>query len=113
MTVNIEPEAGYALDTLTVMCGETAVETTKVNDEKYTFVMPAGDVTITATFAIHVTEPYFRGQNLILEGLIGVSFNMELPAISGVDYATSYMTCSVEHGDCTERVDYTGNNSFI
>jgi hypothetical protein len=113
ITVNIEPEEGYALDTLTVMCGETAVETTKVNDEKYTFVMPAGDVTITATFAIPVTEPYFRGQNLILEGLIGVSFNMELPAISGVDYATSYMTFSVEHGDCTERVDYTGNNSFI
>lgn len=113
VTVNIEPEEGYALDTLTVMCGETAVETTKVNDEKYTFVMPAGDVTITATFAIPVTEPYFRGQNLILEGLIGVSFNMELPAISGVDYATSYMTFSVEHGDCTERVDYTGNNSFI
>ena len=113
VTVNIEPEEGYALDTLTVMCGETAVETTKVNDEKYTFVMPAGDVTITATFAIPVTEPYFRGQNLILEGLIGVSFNMELPVISGVDYATSYMTFSVEHGDCTERVDYTGNNSFI
>ena len=52
-------------------------------------------------------EPVFKSQNLILDGLIGVSFNMELPEISGVDYDDSYMTFSVEHGTCTERVDYT------
>ena len=56
---------------------------------------------------IPATEPYFASQNLILDGLIGVSFNMELPEISGVDYSTSYMTFSVPHGTCTERVDYS------
>ena len=109
VTIYVEPEDEYELDTLTVMCGETAVETTKVSDSEYTFVMPAGDVTITATFAIPATEPFFKSQNLILDGLIGVSFNMELPEISGVDYSTSYMTFSVPHGTCTEQVDYSAS----
>ena len=109
VTIYVEPEEEYELDTLTVMCGETAVETTKVSDSEYTFVMPAGDVTITATFAIPATEPYFKSQNLILDGLIGVSFNMELPEISGVDYSTSYMTFSVPHGTCTAQVDYSAS----
>ena len=52
-------------------------------------------------------EPTFASQNLILDGLIGVSFNMDLPEIEGVDYSTSYMTFSVPHGTCTERVDYS------
>ena len=107
VTVYLEAEDDYAVDTLTVMCGETAVETYKVNDWQYTFVMPAGDVTVTATFAIPVTEPFFKNQNLILDGLIGVSFNMELPELDGVDYSTSYMTFSIAHGTCTERVNYS------
>lgn len=109
VTIYVEPEEDYELDTLTVMCGDTAVETTKVSDSEYTFVMPAGDVTITATFALPATEPFFKSQNLILDGLIGVSFNMELPEISGVNYSTSYMTFSVPHGTCTERVDYSAS----
>ncbi len=111
VTIYLEAEDDYAVDTLTVMCDDTAVETNKVNDWEYTFTMPAGDVTITATFAIPATEPFFKSQNLILDGLIGVSFNMELPEISGVNYATSYMTFTVEHGTCTERVDYTASKT--
>ena len=111
-------EEGYALDTLTVLCDGTEVETNKVNDDQYTFVMPSGDVTVTATFAVPV--PKFKTQSLLLSGEIGLSFNMDLPEISGVNYATSYMTFSVEHGTCTERVDYTasrtkasGNKGFV
>lgn len=112
VTIYLEAEDDYAVDTLTVMCGGTEVETNKVNNWQYTFLMPAGDVTITATFAIPASEPYFRGHELILDGLIGVSFNMELPAISGVDYTTSYMTFSIEHGECTEQADYNEDASF-
>lgn len=54
-------------------------------------------------------EPTFASRNLILDGLIGVSFNMDLPEIEGVDYSTSYMTFSVPHGTCTERVDYSAS----
>ena len=45
VTLTVTPAEGYELETLTVMNGETAVEVTN-----NTFVMPAGDVTITATF---------------------------------------------------------------
>ena len=58
-----------------------------------------------------VAEPKFVSQSLILDGKIGVSFNMELPEISGVDYDTSYMTFSVDHGICTERVDYNASKA--
>ena len=56
-------------------------------------------------------EPAFKTQSLLLSGEIGVSFNMELPEISGVDYSTSYMTFSVERGTCTERVNYTASKT--
>ena len=45
VTLTVTPAEGYELETLTVMNGETAVEVTN-----NAFVMPAGDVTITATF---------------------------------------------------------------
>ena len=54
-----------------------------------------------------VVEPKYVSQSLILDGMIGVNFNMELPEISGVDYGTSYMTFSIAHGTCTERVNYS------
>ncbi|MBQ6347745.1 MAG: InlB B-repeat-containing protein, partial [Clostridia bacterium] len=45
VTLTVEPATGYALDTLTVMQGETPVTVT--NNQ---FTMPAGDVTVSATF---------------------------------------------------------------
>ena len=55
VTLNVEPYSCYVLDTLTVLCGGTEVETTYVDDWTYTFVMPEGNVTVTATFK---GEPY-------------------------------------------------------
>ncbi|MBR3644697.1 MAG: hypothetical protein IKN57_14485, partial [Parasporobacterium sp.] len=40
-------------------------------------------------------EPAFRTHSLLLTGLIGVNFFMDLPAIDGVDYADSYMKFTV------------------
>ena len=45
VTLTVTPDAGYELDALTVMNGETPVEVTN-----NTFVMPAAAVTVTATF---------------------------------------------------------------
>ena len=50
VTLTLAPETGYALDTLTVKQGETDITPTKGNDTTYTFEMPAGDVTVTASF---------------------------------------------------------------
>ena len=50
VTLTITPNEGYELDQLTVMDGETQVAVTITTDGKYTFVMPAGNVEISATF---------------------------------------------------------------
>ena len=110
VTLNIQPEEGYELDTLTVMCGETEIETTKVSDTQYTFVMPAGSVTVTATFTQPATEPSFRTQSLLLSGQIGLKFHMDLPELEGVDYSESYMTFAIEHGTVTERAELDGDS---
>ncbi|MBO4871174.1 MAG: Ig-like domain-containing protein, partial [Muribaculaceae bacterium] len=51
VTLTITPAEGYSLGSLTVLNGETTVETT-LNQEtgEYTFTMPAANVTVTATF---------------------------------------------------------------
>lgn len=49
ITVTVQPAGGYELDALTVMQGDEAVDT-KSTDDGYTFVMPAGDVTVSAAF---------------------------------------------------------------
>ena len=46
VTLTVKPDEGYELDQLSVMCGNDAVEVSENN----TFNMPAGDVTVTATF---------------------------------------------------------------
>ncbi|MDE7166507.1 MAG: discoidin domain-containing protein [Bacteroidaceae bacterium] len=46
ITLTVTPDEGYVLETLTVMNGEEVIEVSENN----TFVMPAGDVTVTATF---------------------------------------------------------------
>ncbi|MBQ9719840.1 MAG: InlB B-repeat-containing protein, partial [Oscillospiraceae bacterium] len=50
VTLTVTPAAGYELDTLTVKQGEADVATVKVDDTTYTFTMPAGAVTVSATF---------------------------------------------------------------
>jgi len=51
VTITIKPDKGYKLDKLTVKDSDgKSVEVTKVNDDKYTFVMPKNKVTITPVF---------------------------------------------------------------
>ena len=50
VTLTIAPATGYEFDRLTVLDGETQVDVTITTDGKYTFVMPAGNVEVQATF---------------------------------------------------------------
>ncbi len=50
VTVTVTPDAGYELGVLTVTAGNVAVETTAAGEGKYTFTMPRGNVTVSATF---------------------------------------------------------------
>lgn len=49
----VTPAEGYELESLSVVAGETAIEVS----ESYVFVMPAADVTVSATFAAIEEEP--------------------------------------------------------
>ncbi len=50
VTLTATPDYGCVLESLTVMNGNTPVETTAGVNGTYTFVMPAGDVTVNAVF---------------------------------------------------------------
>ncbi len=50
VTLTITPNEGYEFDQLTVMNGTTQVDVTITTDGKYTFVMPAGNVEVSATY---------------------------------------------------------------
>ena len=50
IVLTVTPESGYELEKLTVMSGETQIHTQDKSLTEKTFIMPAADVTITATF---------------------------------------------------------------
>ena len=50
VTLTPSPDTDFALETLTVMFGSDPVSTAKQENGTYTFVMPTGNVTVTATF---------------------------------------------------------------
>ena len=58
VTLTVAAAEGYKLDALTVTYGENeAVTVEKVSETEYTFNMPAGHVTVTATFIEETVEP--------------------------------------------------------
>ena len=50
VTLTVTPKSGYVLKSLSVMNGETAIETTAGANNTYTFTMPDGDVSVSAVF---------------------------------------------------------------
>ncbi len=142
-TVNPENANEYMLET-TLAEGDT-IKVVRVADgaiaqwypdpgDNYTVAADyAGSVTIYfkttydnawSAFGGHIwivkKAPSFATQSLILSGQIGLSFNMDLPDIEGVDWTESYMTFTIPHGTCTERANYTdtrakasGNRGFV
>lgn len=63
VTVTVTPNDGYVLDTLTVKNGAADVAVTKNADGTYSFTMPAGNVTVTATFKVASIDLPFTDLN--------------------------------------------------
>ena len=58
VTITTTPDEGYAVDAVTVTEKDgDKVEVTEKDDNKYTFKMPASDVTVKVTFKAEQTEP--------------------------------------------------------
>lgn len=51
ITITVKPDEGFVLSELKVVYGNSEIQLTKVDDTTYTFNMPAGEVTVKATFA--------------------------------------------------------------
>ena len=69
-------------------------------------VLDANTYTLTALWKkSSATKPTFKTHSLVLSGLIGINFFMELPEIEGVNYADSYMEFSVSGKDGTVSRD--------
>lgn len=59
VTVTAKPDKGYVLDTLTVTDKDgKKIDLTDKGDNKFTFVMPAGSVTVKATFKVAPKTPF-------------------------------------------------------
>ena len=91
VTLTVTPAAGCELTSLTYTCGETVTNIPPVQGV-YSFTMPAGNVTVTATW--HVAAPVFGPHAMVLSGEIGVKFKVLYPAdydMTGVrvDFAIS------------------------
>ena len=52
VTLTVSPAEGYVFMSLSVLCEGAEVETTKVDDNTYTFSMPDKDVDVSAVFAL-------------------------------------------------------------
>ena len=59
ITLTVAPDRGYELESLSARCGKTELKLTAAGDGKYTFLMPIGDVTVSAVFhAKAVQKPF-------------------------------------------------------
>ena len=127
VTVTFDSDGGSAVASQTVVSGYKAVEPDDPAKDGFAFkgwyqvtggmtaetafdfdTAVTGDITLKAVW---VTSPTFATVNLILSGKIGLSFNMCLPEINGVDYTTSWMTFTIPHGTVAERVNYADSES--
>ena len=68
ITITVDPEEGYVVEDVTVIVDDTATEVTVTDqgDGTYTFVMPAGDVTVTATYAPSFGPDYTGVSDLLI-----------------------------------------------
>ena len=94
VTLTITPEEGYELDELTVMAGEAVVAV-----ENNQFTMPAGNVTVSATFKVALPESkvyrlvtsasdFVSGKKYLIANLDGTALIGDLIGDSGKQYAS-------------------------
>ena len=113
VTITATPNAGYAPQSVKVMNGTTEVPTTSIGLNKYTFVMPAGDVTISAIYSV----PYSITCNTPTGGTLTAdkttSFSGETVTFTATP-ATSYelQFLKVMQGDTEITTTSIGSNQY-
>lgn len=106
VTLTVEADPDYALDSLTVRCGEDEIA---VDEESWTFVMPEGEVTVTASFryAAYVTLSFdMNGHGEAIEDQQVLSGTKSTepapdPSAAGYDFEGWY-----QDENCTAAFDF-------
>lgn len=103
-TVNftVTPDEDYALKSLTVKQGSTTINTTNTGGNAYTFTMPAGNVTITATCASTAGTAIFRFKSAtawVYQPYISINGGAEtkMTLTDPVDYLDHYTNPKAVH----------------
>ncbi len=104
VTLTVQAAEGFELveGSFKVTGPDGEVTLTPNADGTYGFTMPAGNVTVNAAFAMPV--PTFANHSVVLKGLIGVDFYMDLPGGASA-YPGSYMSFAGNNG----KIDATAN----
>jgi len=109
VTLTVTPDAGYALDTLTVKNAAGTVVT--VTNNKFT--MPASNVTITATFKVQYSVKINASENgKVTANKTGAAPNTEIILTAAPDAGYVLDTLSVMNTATNEKVTVS-NNKFM
>ena len=108
-------ELGIGIDEVSVMCGETELEVEMIDSLNFSFIMPDGDVTVSATFKEYpVHSITVSGKTDIaevaseaIEGAL-VNISVSLPASTNVEVSASFGEEKIE----VKRIS-VGKYSFI
>ena len=98
VTLTVIPDEGYELDTLTVMNGETEVTATD-----NTFVMPAGEVTVSATFK-KIPRTITIDNSIITNG------SVEADKSTAAEGDTVTLTWTAAEGYMMDKITVTDSN---
>ena len=98
VTLTVIPDEGYELDTLTVMNGETEVTVTD-----NTFVMPAGEVTVSATFK-KIPRTITIDNSIITNG------SVEADKSTAAEGDTVTLTWTAAEGYMMDKITVTDSN---
>ncbi|MBR5380918.1 MAG: hypothetical protein IK140_10390 [Clostridia bacterium] len=102
ITLTVQAAEGFRFvdGSLKVTGPDGDITFTDNGDGTFTFTMPAGNVAVSAAFA----APAFANHSVVLKGLIGVDFYMDLPGGASA-YPGSYMSFAGNNG----KIDATAN----
>lgn len=85
VTLTATPAEGYKLEAITVTAGEASVEVTEA-EGAYTFVMPAAEVTVSATFVAEAVEPTPDPNLIEIAQTVDADENLACEKIEGEKY---------------------------
>ena len=117
VTLTITPNEGYEFDQLTVMNGTTQVAVTITTEGKYTFVMPAGNVEISATFKMTdytiTIEPAENGTVTADKATANMGETVTLTVTPDKGYELDQLTVMNGTTRLTTVSEGEGNHTFV